>query len=110
MAKFLCPVGFVTSAENVPGVWIDSATTRNYAAMTIRNISRTLPGEDANQDLRFDSRISIVADPYANENFSAIRFIEMNGVLWKVTSVEVQRPRLLLTIGGVYNGPTPGPS
>ena len=51
--------------------------------------------------------ISIVADPYANENFFAIRYVQWMGTLWKVTEVEVQSPRLLLRLGGKYNGPIP---
>jgi hypothetical protein len=48
-----------------------------------------------------------MADAYANEHFFAIRYVEWAGVLWTVSMVEVQSPRLLLRLGEVYNGPTP---
>lgn len=62
--------------------------------------------QKVNFDLAVSNSISVVADAYANENFHAIRYIRWMGSLWIVTTVEVQRPRLLLELGGVYNGPT----
>jgi hypothetical protein len=63
-------------------------------------------GTKVNDDLSVNNSISIVADEYANEHFFAIRYVAWAGTLWTVTNVEVQSPRLLLTLGGVYNGPT----
>ena len=62
-------------------------------------------GSGLNDDLVLNNQLSIVADAYANQHFFAIRYVRWMGALWKITNVEVQRPRLLLTVGGVYNGP-----
>jgi hypothetical protein len=64
-------------------------------------------GEKLNNDISVGNSISIVADEYASSNFFNIRYVEWVGVLWTVDRVEVQSPRLLLTLGSVYNGPTP---
>ena len=107
MAKFYGEIGFVfDQVENVPGVFKDSIAKRNYAGDVLRNVSKMQNGENLNDNLTIDNKLSIVADPFANENFYAMRFVNWMGAFWKISSVEVQRPRLILTIGGVYNGPT----
>ena len=37
-------------------------------------------------------------------HFFAIRYVKWAGTRWKVDDVEVKRPRLKLTLGGVWNG------
>ena len=107
MAKFYGEIGFVfDQVENAPGVFKDSIVKRNYAGDVLRNVSKMQNGENLNDNLTIDNKLSIVADPFANENFYAMRFVNWMGAFWKISSVEVQRPRLILTIGGVYNGPT----
>lgn len=83
---------------------------RAYVGDILRNSRRLQSGESVNDDLSVNNMISIVADPYANENFFAIRYVQWMGTLWKVTEVEVQSPRLLLRLGGKYNGPVPPPT
>ena len=61
-----------------------------------------------NDNVNLANELSIVADPYANEHFFAMRYVELMGAKWKITNVDVQYPRLILTIGGVYNGEQAG--
>jgi hypothetical protein len=107
MAKFYGPIGYGEQVETSPGVWNETIVERNYSGDVIETTSRMRDGENLNDDLTIDNRLSIVADPFAYEKFHAMRYIKWMGALWKITSVKVQRPRLVLTIGGVYNGPTP---
>lgn len=83
---------------------------RQYFGDILRNTRKLQSGESVNDDLSVDNSISIVADAYANEHFFAIRYVQWAGALWKVSNVEVQSPRLLLRLGGVYNGPTAEPA
>lgn len=106
MAKFYGKVGYGETVETAPGVWTEVFTEVSYFGDVIRNTRQLQSGEKVNDDLSVNNSISIVADAYANEHFFAIRYVEWAGVLWKVTDVEVQRPRLLLRLGGVYNGKT----
>ena len=85
-----------------------SIVERLYFGDVVRNQRNLREGENLNPDLSVQNSISIVADAYANEHFFAIRYVEWAGALWTVSSVEVQSPRLLLRLGEVYNGPTPG--
>jgi hypothetical protein len=106
MARFFGAVGYGATEESAPGVWTDVITQRSYYGDVFRNTRQMQIGEKVNDDLAVSNSISIVADAYATENFFAIRFVMWAGTLWTVTNVEVQSPRLLLTLGGVYNGPT----
>lgn len=106
MAKFHGAIGYGESVETRPGVWEDVVVERQYYGDVLRNTRKLTEGEYLNQDLRVNNSISIVADAYAYEHFFAIRYIRWMGALWTVTDVEVQRPRLILRMGGVYNGQT----
>lgn len=107
MAKYYGRVGFSDgSTQTVPGVWDEQIVERYYFGDVIRNTRRLRETEYLNDDISVGNDISIVADPYALQNFHAIRYVEWMGALWKVSSVEVQFPRLVLSIGEVYHGAT----
>ncbi len=104
MTKWYGAIGYADTVETKPGVWKNQITEREYFGDVIRNIRRLQSSDQLNDDVDVSNEISIVADPYANENFHSMRYIEFMGAKWKISSVEVQHPRLLLTLGGVYNG------
>lgn len=102
MAKFYGTVGFVKTVESAPGVWTEQVVERKYYINVISR-ARSLQGSGVNDNINISDEISIVADPFANENYFAIRFVEYMGSKWKVQSISVQFPRLNLSLGGVYN-------
>ena len=104
MAKFYGAIGYATTVETVPGVWEERITVRNYYGEVIRNTRRLQSTEYLNDNVDIGNEISIVADPFAMNNFHTMRYVEYMGAKWKVSNVEVQYPRLLLTFGGLYNG------
>ena len=105
MAKFYGLVGFVTQTETSPDVWEEVVTERNYSGDVLKNNRRWQGGENnLNDNVEVNNMLSIVADPYANQNLHTMRYIKWMGASWKIKNIEVQRPRLILTIGGVYNG------
>ncbi len=106
MAKFHGRVGYGEQAETSPGVWEDVIVEKVYSGEVIRNTRIFREGENLNNNLSVGNSISIVADAYANEHFFAMRYVEWAGSFWTVTNVEVQRPRLILQLGEVYNGNT----
>jgi hypothetical protein len=111
MARFFGKVGYGTSeetdSEEHPGVYADTIIEYEYYGDVIRDTRDLHEGDHLNKDISVQNSISIVADEYAIEHFFAIRYVEWAGTLWTVSNVEVQRPRLLLRLGEVYNGPTP---
>lgn len=102
MAKFYGVVGFAVEKQGRPGVSIEEYVERPYYGDLMRN-TRNLQTSGVNDDITISNQISIIADPYVSENFHAIRYVKYLGTAWKVTSVEVQYPRLILSVGGVYN-------
>jgi hypothetical protein len=104
MAKFHGKIGYATTTETAPGVYTNAISESEYFGDVIRESKNWRDANQVNDNLTVNNRISITADDFANANFSAMRYIVWGGVYWKVNSVEVLRPRLILSLGGVYNG------
>lgn len=111
MAKFYGVIGFAESTNNTPGVWTDHITERVYSGDLIRSTRRFESSETLNDDMNISNDVSILADPFAQQNFHAIKYVKFMGadgkmqdVKWKITSVDIQPPRLILVVGGLYNG------
>ena len=106
MAKFYGAVGYAESVETAPGVWEETIVEKEYYGDIIRNSSRGQSSNQINDDLLISSQISIISDPYADSNYQNIRYATMNGVKWKVSNIDIQYPRLVLTLVGLYHGST----
>lgn len=108
MARFFGKVGYGESVESPEGsgIWVDQITEAEYQGDVIRNTRNLEEGPGVNDDVTVSNSISIVADQYAIDHFFNIRYVRWAGVPWTVTNVEVGRPRLILSLGRVYNGPT----
>lgn len=111
MAKYYGNIGYAETVEKVDpttnkstGVWEEQITVRPYYGDLIRNTRRLQSSGNLNDNVTIGNEISIVADPYANKNFHAMRYAEFMGTKWKITNVDVQYPRLILTLGDEYNG------
>jgi hypothetical protein len=105
--RFHGKVGYGTTVETSPGVYEDVITERTAMGDVIRASRAMTEGDSVNQNLTVGNSISIVADAYASEHLLELRYVTWQGVRWTVTDVAVERPRLILTLGEVYNGPTP---
>lgn len=104
MAKFCGKIGFVESRETSPGVWTEEPIERSYTGDVTRNMRYWNQGQNLNDDFNVSNSISIVADNYLYEHLGIMKYVTWMGTKWKISSIEVQRPRLILSIGGVYNG------
>lgn len=102
MSKFYGKIGFGIPVETVLGVWDEDIEERSYRGELVRINRKLQSSTQVNDDIAITNEISIVSDPYAERNFQMIRYAEFMGVKWKVTNVEVQYPRLILSLGGVY--------
>lgn len=103
MAKFYGKIGYADTKETAPGVWVEQITERNYYGELVRNTRRLESSGNLNDNINIANEISIVADPYANSHFHEMRYVEFQGARWKVSNAEVKYPRLILTLGGLYN-------
>lgn len=109
MARFFGVVGYGESVEDPPGSgnWSDVMNEFDYQGDIVRNTRQNESGDKQNDDITVQNSVSIVADDYAVKNFRNIKYVSESGALWSVTSVEIRVPRLILSLGKVYNGPTP---
>lgn len=102
MAKWFGKIGYAETEEISPGVWKEQIVEREYYGDLVRNTRRLQTADKINDDIIVSNELSIVSDPYANQNFHSIRYVEFMGSKWKVSSVEASYPRLILTLGGLY--------
>lgn len=104
MSKFAGLVGYVTQEETSPGVWSPVDNPKRMRGDVIRqNVNHQDSGK-VNSDIALNHRVSLVGDKYAFDNIYYIKWIELTGLKWEVTSVEIQRPRIIVTLGGLWNG------
>ena len=106
MARFYGPVGYVFTTDVGNSVYKETVTERNYYGDIQRNYKRNENSGYLNDNIVLSNTISIVADPYARENYAYIKYVKLNGATWLVTSVDVEYPRLILSVGGLYNEPS----
>ena len=104
MAKWFGKIGYAETVESKPGVWKEQITEREYFGDLLRNSRRLQSSSSLNDNVIISNEISILADQFAYQNFHSIRYAEFMGTKWKVSNIEVQYPRLFLTLGDVYNG------
>lgn len=104
MARFSGLVGYAVQEETVPGVWSPVEKTRKMMGDVIRQTASHRTGESINDDVSLNHRISLIGDAYAFENYFNLVWVKMDTKRWKVVSIEVDRPRIIVTLGGVWNG------
>ena len=104
MARYYGSIGFAVSEESRPGVWRDMITEKKYKGMITRNSVRWSSDSDTSDKFRVDNAISVIADPYIEAHVSDIRYAVWLGQKWKVSSVQINSPRIVLQLSGEYNG------
>ena len=105
MAKWYGVIGYnLGTVETSPGVWKPQIVERNYYGEIIRNSRRTQTSDQINDDINITNSISILSDPFANQKSRAMCYVELMGAKWKITNITVDFPRLILEVGGLYNG------
>lgn len=103
MAKFCGVIGYAVTKETEPGIWEEQIVEVKYFGDVIRNTRRINAPGKVNDDISISNQISIIADPFANNNFHVMKYVVFMGAKWKVSEVTVEYPRLILSIGGLYN-------
>lgn len=104
MAKFCGLIGYQITVEIEPGVYEEQFVVNQYYGDVIRNSRRLQDTTNKNSNVTISNQISIIADPFANSHFHEMRYIEWMSVRWTISNIEVQYPRMILTIGDIYNG------
>lgn len=103
MTKWYGVIGYIEQKETAPGVWEEIVLERPYYGDVIRNSIRYHAGTSINDDVNISNQLSILVDPFGYENFQLIKYVTLSGHKWKVSNIELQYPRIVLTLGGLYN-------
>ncbi len=104
MTKFYGDIGFVDTVEVSPGIWEEQVTTRKYYGDVTRNQRRYQENaQSVNDNLNISNEISVLGDGYLLENLGRMRWVEFGGAKWKITWINVEYPRIVLTLSGLYN-------
>lgn len=106
MAKYCDIIGFCISEDQGNGIFKDRILEKRYKGEIIRQSANNVQNDNLNGDLILNARINILADPYTIRYIGTIKYAYYMNVCWKVTSFELQYPRILISLGGVYNGKT----
>jgi hypothetical protein len=104
MAKFYGVIGYSITTEAEPGVWIDEITERSYTGDVIKKASNWKFGDQVNPDFTISDTISIVADGFTLANMQFMKYVKWRDATWAINSVQIERPRVILEIGGLYSG------
>lgn len=107
MAKFYGIIGFAITVETSPGVWIDDIVEKTYTGDVLKKSQRWDYKENVNPDVTISDMISIIADEYTLSNVYAMKYIKWRGATWAISLIRIERPRIILEIGGLYSGLTP---
>jgi len=104
MAKFSGKIGYAIQVESKPGVWTNQIVEKSYRGDFVLKQQRWETTEAVNNNLTLDNSVSIIADPYAYTNLGFMKYIIIGGKKWKISSLAINRPRIVIQIGGIYNG------
>lgn len=102
MAKYYGHIGFATQVESEPGIWTDVIDRRPYKGDILRSGRRYETSENINDHFTITNSFSIISDAFLYSHIPAMRYIEYLGTKFKITSVEIERPRVTISVGGVY--------
>lgn len=104
MGKWFGKIGYAETVETEPGIWEEQITERSYYGDILSSRWMRQSSDKVNREINLSNRISIVADPFAIQNCSSMIYVEYAGTKWAISDIEIEQPRLIMTMGGVYNG------
>lgn len=106
MAKYYGKIGYAVSMEypEDSGIWVDRVIERHHKGDVLQNYKKWQNASQVNDNFSITNQISIVADSFATANIAKMKYLILEGTAWKIVNAEIQRPRIVITLGGVYNG------
>lgn len=107
MAKFSGAIGYALTQEDSPGVWVDTIIEKHYRGDVIVDQRQIQTSEQLNDNIAIDNSISIIANAYAYDNIGIMKYVVWRNIAWKIQSFSIDRPRIVIKIGGIYNGERP---
>ena len=97
-------IGYALAVETQPGVWEESITDKPYFGEVVRDNRKVVDQTQINNSINISNNISVVSNKFMLENMAFMRYITFMKSKWNITSVDIKPPRIIITMGGLYNG------
>lgn len=97
-------IGYAKSIETTPGVYDDQITRKPFSGDLIQDTRKWESDQKVNDNLVLGNRVSILASSFARANLDFMKFVKIGESYWEISNIQIQYPRLFLTLGSVYNG------
>lgn len=103
--KFSGKAGFrIDDVEIEPGVYKPQVVVKAIKGSVVSNSYQHQNSDKSTIDnVRITNQLSIVANQFLNKHITNLMYVEFQGVKWKVESFDIQPPRVVVSLGGVYN-------
>ena len=105
MNRVIIKLGFSYTRDDGHGVWKQVNTEKVYKAeITSHKWYLNREKDTPNVSYKTGESFSVLMDSFLQENLGYITYVVLNGVKWDISSIDVQRPRVHITPGGMYHG------
>jgi hypothetical protein len=96
-------IGYALAGETQPGVWTENITEKIYYGDVVRDNRRIVDQGEINGSININNNISVVSNKFMLDNLAFMRYITFANSKWKISSVDIRSPRVVITLGGLYN-------
>ena len=103
MPKCSGVIGYALAGETQPGVWTEGITEKKYIGEIVKDNRRIVDQSEINGSINISNNISIISNRFMLDNMAYMRYLTFNNSKWKISSVEIKPPRIIITLGGLYN-------
>ena len=103
MPKCSGVIGYALAGETQPGVWTEGITEKRYIGDIIKDNRRIVDQGEINGSINISNNISVISNRFMLDNMAFMKYITYMNSKWKISSVDIKPPRIIITLGGVYN-------
>lgn len=103
MSKCSGFIGYALTEETQPGVWSETITEKKYYGDVVRDNRKIVDQGEINGSVNINNNISIISNSFMMNNMAFMRYITFMNSKWKINSVDIKPPRIIITLGGLYN-------
>ena len=95
-------IGYALVAETQPGVWTEEVVDKKYYGEVVTDNRKFTDQNQINDNLNISNNISVVSNKFMLDNMSYMKYITFLKSKWKISSVDIKPPRIIITMGGLY--------
>ena len=100
--KWYGEIAFSGQVETEPDSFEERLIKKKFMGDMLRSHNINDSNTNINIDVSLSNQLSVLLDPFLQNNFHKIVYVEFMGTKWTVSSVDIQDRRLLITFGKLY--------